>query len=200
MLATAMPIVHFQYVTGLARSPFTAADLRGSWDGWAPHAMQATAQGFAAEMALEPGRYAWGVELERADGARLWGIMAEVHDMNATAQERSLAVGEADGVARYELTRHRLMGARRGDDGGIAFTAWAPNAQAVEVVFGGDSGYIADDGHGGGETLPMERIGDGLWRVGAERWSPERASFADVIDGRPQTFVFSGEKFIRHDI
>ena len=51
-----------------------------------------------------------------------------------------------------------------------------------------------------GTEVPMERIGDGLWRVGAERWSPERASFADVIDARPQTFVFSGEKFIRHDI
>lgn len=48
MLATAMPIVHFQYVTGLARSPFTAAYLLGSWDGWTPQEMQETAQGFEA--------------------------------------------------------------------------------------------------------------------------------------------------------
>jgi 1,4-alpha-glucan branching enzyme len=162
MLAAPMPIVHFHYVTGLARSPFTAADLRGSWDGWAPHAMQQTAQGFAAAIELAPGDYRWGVELDQ----RVWGIMAEVHDVNSTAQERELTVGETDVVARYELTRHRLMGARR-TDSGIAFTAWAPNAQAMEVVFGGDSGYIADDGHGGGETLPMERIGDGLWRAEA---------------------------------
>ena len=27
-----------------------------------------------------------------------------------------------------------------------------------------------------------------------------RQSFADFIDGRPQTFVFSGDKFLRHDI
>jgi 1,4-alpha-glucan branching enzyme len=162
MLAPAMPIVHFQYVTGLARSPFTAADLRGSWDGWTPQAMQETAHGFALDVELAPGEYRWGVELDR----RLWGIMAEVHDVHATAQERVLTVGETDVVARYELTRHRLMGARR-TDAGIAFTAWAPNAQAMEVVFGGDSGYIADDGYGGGETLPMERIGDGLWRAAA---------------------------------
>ena len=166
-----MPIVQFQYVTGLARSPFTAADLRGSWDGWAPHAMQATAQGFEAEIELAPGEYRWGVELDQG----VWGIMAEVHDVNSTAQERELTVGEADVVARYELTRHRLMGARR-TDGGVAFTAWAPNAQAMEVVFGGESGYIADDGYGGGDTLPMERIGDGLWRA-------EAADF-DALVGR----------------
>ena len=46
----------------------------------------------------------------------------------------------------------------------------------------------------------MTRLGDNLWRVGDERWSPERASFANFIDGRPQTFIFSGEKFLRHDI
>jgi CubicO group peptidase (beta-lactamase class C family) len=51
-----------------------------------------------------------------------------------------------------------------------------------------------------GTEVPMESIGDNLWRVGDERWSPERASFADTIDGRPQTFVFSGEKFLRHDV
>ena len=46
----------------------------------------------------------------------------------------------------------------------------------------------------------MEPIGPNLWRVGDESWSPERASFANSIDGRPQTFVFSGEKFARHDL
>jgi D-alanyl-D-alanine carboxypeptidase len=51
-----------------------------------------------------------------------------------------------------------------------------------------------------GTETPMTRIGDNLWRVGEESWSPERASFANVIDGRPQTFIFSGEKFLRHDI
>jgi CubicO group peptidase (beta-lactamase class C family) len=51
-----------------------------------------------------------------------------------------------------------------------------------------------------GTETPMTKIGDNLWRVGEEVWSPERASFANFIDGRPQTFVFSGEKFLRHDV
>lgn len=50
-----------------------------------------------------------------------------------------------------------------------------------------------------GTEVPMERIGDNLWRIGDESWSPERGSFANILDGRPQTFIFSGEKFIRHD-
>lgn len=51
-----------------------------------------------------------------------------------------------------------------------------------------------------GTETPMAKIGANLWRVGKESWSPERASFADFLDERPQTFIFSGEKFIRHDI
>src|SRR4029079_2646040 len=51
-----------------------------------------------------------------------------------------------------------------------------------------------------GTDTPLTRISDQLWRVGAESWSPERAAFADFIDGRPQTLLFSGEKFLRHDI
>jgi hypothetical protein len=51
-----------------------------------------------------------------------------------------------------------------------------------------------------GTETPMKKIGDNLWRVGRESWSPERASFADFIDGRPQTFLFSGTRFTRHEI
>ena len=51
-----------------------------------------------------------------------------------------------------------------------------------------------------GTETALTPIGDNLWRVGEESWSPERASFANPIDGRPQTFYFSGEKFVRHDI
>jgi CubicO group peptidase (beta-lactamase class C family) len=51
-----------------------------------------------------------------------------------------------------------------------------------------------------GTEVPMSRIGDNLWRVGRESWSPERASFANFIGGRPQTFIYSGDKFSRHDI
>jgi hypothetical protein len=51
-----------------------------------------------------------------------------------------------------------------------------------------------------GTETAMTKIGDNLWRVGEESWSPERASFANFIDGRPQTFILSGEKFLRHEI
>ena len=51
-----------------------------------------------------------------------------------------------------------------------------------------------------GTETPMTRLSENLWRVGEESWSPERASFADFSRGRPQTFILSGEKFLRHDI
>ena len=51
-----------------------------------------------------------------------------------------------------------------------------------------------------GTETPMSRLGENLWRVGEENWSPERASFADFSHGRPQTFILSGEKFLRHDV
>jgi CubicO group peptidase (beta-lactamase class C family) len=51
-----------------------------------------------------------------------------------------------------------------------------------------------------GTETPMARIGDNLWRVGKENWSPERGSFANFVDARPQTFVFSGVRYARHDI
>jgi hypothetical protein len=51
-----------------------------------------------------------------------------------------------------------------------------------------------------GTETPMTPIGDNLWRVGEDDWSPERGSFANFIDGRPQTFSFSGVLFDRHDI
>lgn len=51
-----------------------------------------------------------------------------------------------------------------------------------------------------GTETPMTRIAPNLWRAGDQSWSPERISFANVIDGRPQTMIFSGEKFARRDI
>ena len=51
-----------------------------------------------------------------------------------------------------------------------------------------------------GTEVPLTPMGDNLWRIGEERWSPERGSFANLLDGRPQVFIFSGEKFLRHDV
>jgi D-alanyl-D-alanine carboxypeptidase len=51
-----------------------------------------------------------------------------------------------------------------------------------------------------GTETPMTRIGENLWRIGDESWSPERGSFANFIDGRPQTFILSGVRYERHDV
>ena len=51
-----------------------------------------------------------------------------------------------------------------------------------------------------GTETSLNRLSANLWRVGEDSWSPERASFADFIDGRPQTFIFSGVKFERHEV
>jgi hypothetical protein len=51
-----------------------------------------------------------------------------------------------------------------------------------------------------GTETPLTKVSDNLWRVGEDSWTPERASFANFIDGRPQTFIFSGEQFLRHDV
>ncbi|OHV49429.1 alpha-amylase family glycosyl hydrolase [Pseudofrankia sp. BMG5.36] len=53
----------------------------------------------------------------------------------------------------------------------ILFRVWAPYARAVEVAFGGESGYIADDGHGEDAAiahLPMRPGPDGVWEASAE--------------------------------
>lgn len=50
-----------------------------------------------------------------------------------------------------------------------------------------------------GTDTPMTKIGDNLWRVGDEAWSPERASFTDYSNGRPQTLVVSATDFARQD-
>src|SRR5262249_9128519 len=68
-------------------------------------------------------------------------------------------------VETYQLSRHRVMGARRwGED--LRFAVWAPNALGVEVVFGGRSGYIADDGWGADESVEPVSLGrdaGGVW-------------------------------------
>ena len=50
-----------------------------------------------------------------------------------------------------------------------------------------------------GTDTPLTPTGKNLWRIGEESWSPERASFADFIDGQPQTFLFSGVEFARQE-
>lgn len=125
-------------------------------------------------------------------------------------------------TAHPDFARYALMFERSG--GPISGASWGP-AQYVKAGSGAaprpsdpalaklagryvnDSpwwGVIEIVERGGrlwmGTDVPVLAIGPKLWRVGNESWSPERAAFEDPIGGRPQTFMFSGEKFIRHDI
>ena len=63
----------------------------------------------------------------------------------------------------------------------------------IEIVERGGKLWI-------GTETPMVAMGNDQWRIGDDKRSPERGRFADAIDGRPQSFYFSGEKFVRHDI
>jgi hypothetical protein len=118
--------------------------------------------------------------------------------------------------------RFSLMFDRKG--AAVTGAAWGPNAYARNGAGGGIrtsdpalaklAGHYANDNpwwvgigtiveRGGklwlGTETPLTKIADNLWRVEEESWSPERASFANFIDGRPQTLIFSGEKFTRRD-
>ena len=101
-----------------------------------------------------------------------WGSASYVRD------------GSAGLIPRSDSALARLAGRYIND------SPWVGTAMVVER---GGKLWI-------GTETPMTRIGDNLWRVGEDSWSPERASFANFIDGRPQTFILSGEKFLRHDI
>lgn len=107
----------------------------------------------------------------------------------------------------------KIVGAGWGSDSFVrAGSGWSPPASDPRLAK--LAGRYVDDNpwfgtafvveRGGklwiGTETPLTAIGDNQWRVGEESWSPERASFANPIDGRPQTFFFSGEKFVRHDI
>ena len=117
----------------------------------------------------------------------------------------------------YSLMFGRIAGA-------VSIASWGPNSYAREGARTSlppsdrqlarlAGRYVSDDPwfgpapvveRGGmlwiGTETPMHKIGDNLWRVGKESWSPERGSFANFIDGQPQTFIFSAIRFSRHDV
>jgi 1,4-alpha-glucan branching enzyme len=124
----------------------------------------------------------WGTWVRLGGGAaEVWGVAAEVSDPGSTDQVRTLIVASAsaDGPQResYRLCWHRARGAQRYPASPTAaapmlrFSAWAPDATAVEVVFGQPSGYVADDGYGadpGQPTVPLSRGRDGIWTAVAD--------------------------------
>jgi len=131
----------------------------------------------------------------------------------------------SEGVFRttHSLFRsYSIMFERKGS--GVTIASWGPNSYprvgagialpASNAALRRLAGRYIDDNpwygpaqvveRGGklwlGTETPLTNIGENLWRVGKESWTPERASFANFIDGRPHAFIFSGERFLRHDV
>jgi 1,4-alpha-glucan branching enzyme len=188
------PVVSFAYYPGVDRLPAgTDVDLCGSWapDGtpgtgiWSRRPMtkardETGAICFTADVSFDQetvgASLSWGTWVRLGDGgAQVWGIAAEVPDPSSMDQVRTLTVASSSaGPQResYRLSWHRARGAQRypaqpaAAPPALRFSAWAPDATAVEVALGQPSGYIADDGYGtdpGQPTVPLSRGSDGIW-------------------------------------
>ena len=197
--------VQFVYVTGLTRRIFSNARLTGSWDlfgrqsqAWSEQAMteivgEDGCPTFLAKVAFDASevgkRFRWGVVLDGPFGKNGWGIATEVNDRNSADRTcdfvlKPAGAGQAE---TYRLTYNRWMGAQRLSQTGAApklhFAVWAPNARAVDVVFGNTThGFIADNGDGiDGAAIPLHKTVDGVWEGNAD------GLFADFV-GRPYMF------------
>jgi len=222
--------VVFRYQTGLARPIFRNARLRGSWDGnghysdqWTETAMAdiIAADGcpaFEAAIDLDVSDadqvFKWGVVLDGPRGANLGGIPTEVQGAGSTdryRQFRPRLETEQPQIEEYFLTYCRQLGANKHFAPGnptpdLRFAVWAPNAHAIEVVFGfADSGYIYDDGRGidpSHPAVPLQPRGGGIWESVP---LPDFAAFAGlpyvyrIVNGQDQT-VYRTDIFSRSQI
>jgi 1,4-alpha-glucan branching enzyme len=152
--------------------------------------------------------FRWGVVLDGPQGANFWGIPTEVHDANSTERYREFRLKANEGepqVETYYFTYCTRLGANKYLAPGSAapevrFAVWAPNALAVDVVFGfPEKGYIWDGGRGIDLTRPIVRLtrGDtGIWE------SAPVSDYAD-FDGLPYMYRIKnaqGETVFRTDI
>jgi 1,4-alpha-glucan branching enzyme len=200
--------VEFAYYPGLGRSIFSNVRLTGSWDAaghysdqWtilplAPVTGEDGCPCFKATVSFadsQIGRqFRWGVLLNAAGDADLWGIVTELKDLAPQDRYRQKyrtmvlqPAGPNPQKENYYLTHCRRLGANKyylqgALAPGIRFAVWAPNAENVEVVIGDQhTGYIADDGSGiipQRGPLPMVRQTDGVWQTDITA-SPELRDF-----------------------
>lgn len=190
--------MRFLFVTGLRREVFRNVRLTGSWDAkgrsvddpeqWSVVPMTAIpwedgGYTYQAEVALAPDQaeqtFRWSVLVDAADVRDTRAVVTEVEEAagGTPLLERRFTPGNSPGEERYHLSFARRLGAQKvvrvgaGAEGAAAslrFSVWAPNAEAVEVVFGTRKcGYIADDGTGIDPKRPVIALarGDfGLWQ------------------------------------
>jgi 1,4-alpha-glucan branching enzyme len=200
----------FVYDTGLGRKVFQNVRLLGSWDDsgrysddWSESPMRevVAADGgirFEADVSLAPSEegkdFHWTVVLDGPLGLDRQGFVTEQPGLGHDALQRTFKLASDAGEQRYYLTHVRRLGARALCNAerqrGLGFAVWAPNAEAVDVVFGSPtSGYIADDGSGIDPTRPviaLARGRDGVWSAGPEN-NPALTHFDDFV-GAPYMY------------
>ena len=109
-------------------------------------------------------KFRWGVRLDGPSGANLWGIPTEINDGMSSERYREFELQQTGGMQEFYFTYARRLGAQKFFSDGaqqpdLRFSAWAPNARDVEVVFGKpDNGYIADDGDGIDPVRPAFKL------------------------------------------
>jgi 1,4-alpha-glucan branching enzyme len=187
--------VRFMYLTGFKRNIFSNAYLTGSWDAngrysdqWMSLPMEPAIGDdgcpcFSATVEFNDSQigrqFRWGVIIDGPAGNKLWGIPTEINVTTSNDRYRTFVLrGNNESnpqKERYYLTHCRRLGANKcyipsKSEPGIRFAVWAPNAENVEVVFGGESGYIADDGFGmdsdpSFSPIPMSLQEDGVWQT-----------------------------------
>ena len=207
-----MSKVQFTYLTGLKKDLFRNMRLTGSWDEngrysdqWTSIPMQqAIAEDgcpcFNATVELDNSQigwqFHWGVVLDGLAGSDLWGIPTEIHDGASQERYRTFTLQTPSGspqLEKYYLTNCRYLGAQKyyrpgRQTPGVQFSVWAPNAQKVEVVFGGASGYIANDGYGINSSFgefTMSRQENGVWQTDI---NDSRLSNFSQYDHKPYMF------------
>jgi 1,4-alpha-glucan branching enzyme len=204
--------VKFVYDTGIRRQIFKNVRLWGSWDGAGRHSDEWTetemrevegadgARVFEADVTFavsEVGKeFCWTVLVDGPLGLDREGVVTEHRGCGHDALRSSFKLSDnPNAEERYYLTHVRRLGARKlpasnGRPAGLRFAVWAPNAQAVEVVFAEPAqGYIADDGTGIDAARPvikLDKANGGVWSAGPEQHSA-LANFADFV-GAPYMY------------
>jgi 1,4-alpha-glucan branching enzyme len=210
--------VNFLFLTGIKKKIFRNVRLTGSWDrngnyssAWTeadmiPGSGEDGCTAFNATIHLAPGEagttFSWGLLFDGPSGNAVWGVPTEVHDTNSTLRTRNFVLQPLAAAAngpvqeeRYYLTDSRHFGAQKIFPAGskspaLQFSVWAPNAIAVNVVFGSwQNGYIDDNGGGidpAMPVVPLRNNGSGIWKSDVTT-SPRLSDFL-AFDHAPYMF------------